>query len=110
MSNTPSTSSTLPTHRAGTARTILRILPWVRPALPRIILGMGAALLAGLVSLAIPLVLQNLVDGPLSSGDGAQIWPAALIVLLLGVLEAGFIAARWPSMTAGRAASCSRAR
>ena len=103
MSNTPSTPSTspfttppfaTPTHRASTVRTILRILPWVRPALPRIILGMAAALLAGLVSLAIPLVLQNLVDGPLSSGDGAQIWPAALIVLVLGVLEAGFIAAR----------------
>jgi len=94
MSNTPSTPSTPPTHRASTARTILRIMPWVRPALPRIILGMGAALLAGLVSLAIPLVLQNLVDGPLSSGDGAQIWPAALLVLALGVLEAGFIAAR----------------
>ncbi len=93
MSNTPSSTST-PGHRAGTARTILRILPWVRPALPRIILGMGAALLAGLVSLAIPLVLQNLVDGPLSSGNSAQIWPAALIVLALGVLEAGFIAAR----------------
>jgi ATP-binding cassette subfamily B protein len=69
-------------------------MPWVRPALPRIVLGMGAALVAGLVSLAIPLVLQKLVDGPLSSGDGAQIWPAALIVLALGVLEAGFIAAR----------------
>lgn len=94
MSNTPSTTSTSSAHRGGTARTILRIMPWVRPALPRIILGMAAALLAGLVSLAIPLVLQNLVDGPLSSGDGAQIWPAALIVLALGVVEAGFIAAR----------------
>ena len=80
--------------RASTFRTILRILPWVRPALPRIILGMVAALLAGLVSLGIPIVLQNLVDGPLASGDGAQIWPAALVVLLLGVLEAAFIAAR----------------
>ena len=37
-----------------------------------------AALLAALVSLAIPFVLQNLVDGPLSTGDGGQIWPAAL--------------------------------
>jgi len=102
MSNTPSTTSTSSPHRAGTARTILRIMPWVRPALPRIIMGMGAALLAGLVSLAIPLVLQNLVDGPLSSRDGAQIWPAALIVLLLGVLEAGFIAARrWLVLTPG---------
>jgi ATP-binding cassette subfamily B protein len=83
-------------------RTILRIMPWVRPALSRIILGMVAALLAGLVSLGIPLVLQSLVDGPLSSGDGAQIWPAAALVLVLGILEAGFIAARrWLVLTPG---------
>ena len=69
-------------------------MPWVRPALSRIILGMVVALLAGLVSLAIPLILQNLVDGPLSTRDGAQIWPAAILVLVLGVLEAGLIAAR----------------
>ncbi len=86
----------------GTVRTIARIYPFVRPALPRIVLGMVAALLAALVSLAIPLVLQNLVDGPLSTGDGAQLWPAALIVLLLGALEAGLIMARrWFVLTPG---------
>ncbi|HWM33138.1 MAG TPA: ABC transporter ATP-binding protein [Pseudolysinimonas sp.] len=86
----------------GTIRTMLRILPYVRPALPRIGLGMVSALLAALVSLAIPLVLQNLVDGPLSTGDGSQIWPAALIVLGLGVLEAILIALRrWFVLTPG---------
>jgi ATP-binding cassette subfamily B protein len=86
----------------GTIRTIARIYPFVRPALPRIVLGMVAALLAALVSLAIPLVLQNLVDGPLSTGDGAQLWPAALIVLVLGALEAGLIMARrWFVLTPG---------
>ena len=89
-------------HARGTIRTIARIFPFVRPALPRIVLGMVAALLAAIVSLAIPLVLQNLVDGPLSSGDGAQIWPAALIVLVLGVLEAALILARrWFVLTPG---------
>jgi ATP-binding cassette subfamily B protein len=102
MSNTPSSPIHPTPHARGTVRTLLRILPWVRPALRRIILGMVAALLAGLVSLGIPIVLQSLVDGPLSSGDGAQIWPAALIVLVLGVLEAGFIAARrWLVLTPG---------
>jgi ATP-binding cassette subfamily B protein len=81
---------------------MLRILPFARPALRSIILGMVAALGAALVSLAIPIVLQNLVDGPLSSGDGGQIWPAALIVLVLGVLEAALIAARrWFVLTPG---------
>ncbi|MBW4031237.1 MAG: ABC transporter ATP-binding protein [Acidobacteria bacterium] len=89
---TPATASDA--HGAGTLRTLLRLMPWVRPALSRIILGMVVALLAGLVSLAIPLILQNLVDGPLSTRDGAQIWPAAILVLVLGVLEACLIAAR----------------
>jgi len=102
MSNTPSTPSESTVHVKGTVRTLLRILPWVRPALPRIIMGMGAALLAGLVSLGIPVILQSLVDGPLSSGDGGQIWPAALVVLVLGVLEAAFIMARrWLVLTPG---------
>ncbi|MES1212140.1 MAG: ABC transporter ATP-binding protein, partial [Leifsonia sp.] len=102
MSNTPSRPIHPTPHVRGTVRTLLRILPWVRPALRRIVLGMVAALLAGLVSLGIPVVLQGLVDGPLSSGDGAQIWPAALLVLLLGALEAGFIAARrWLVLTPG---------
>jgi ATP-binding cassette subfamily B protein len=94
--------SASPTREAGTARTLLRLMPFVRPALRSIVLGMVAALLAGLVSLAIPIVLQSLVDGPLSSGDGAQIWPAALVVLGLGVLEAVFIALRrWFVLTPG---------
>jgi len=102
MSNTPSTTSESTVHVKGTIRTLLRILPWVRPALPRIIMGMVAALLAGLVSLGIPIILQSLVDGPLSSGDGGQIWPAALVVLVLGVLEAAFIMARrWLVLTPG---------
>jgi ATP-binding cassette subfamily B protein len=85
--------SSLPA-RAGTARTLLRVLPFVRPALPRIVLGMVAALLAGLVALGIPLVLQSLVDGPLASGDSSRVWPAAILVFVLGVLEAAFIMAR----------------
>jgi ATP-binding cassette subfamily B protein len=102
MSNTSPTPSTSTVHVKGTVRTLLRILPWVRPALPRIIMGMVAALLAGLVSLGIPIILQSLVDGPLSSGDGGQIWPAAAVVLVLGVLEAAFIMARrWLVLTPG---------
>jgi ATP-binding cassette subfamily B protein len=88
--------------RAGTVRTLLRLMPFVRPALSRIVLGAVAALLAGLVALGIPLVLQSLVDGPLASGDASQVWPAAIVVLVLGVLEATFIMARrWFVLTPG---------
>jgi len=88
--------------RTSTLRALGRLYPYARPALPRIGLGMLAALLAGLVALAIPQILQRLVDGPLSNRDPSQIWPAVSIVLGLGVLEAIMIALRrWFVLTPG---------
>ena len=80
--------------RLGTFRSIVRIYPYAKPATRRIILGMVAALLAAIMALLIPQVLQGLVDGPLKTGDSSQIWPAVGIVLVLGILEAGLIALR----------------
>lgn len=80
--------------RLNTFRAIARIYPYAKPAMPWIYAGMAAALAAGVISLVIPLVLQGLVDGPLSTGDPSQIWPAAIAVLVLGVLEAVFIMLR----------------
>ncbi|PYY64960.1 MULTISPECIES: ABC transporter ATP-binding protein [unclassified Curtobacterium] len=88
MSKSPTTA------RPSTFRAIARIYPYVKPYQGRLIGGMAAAMGASLVALAIPYVLQWLVDGPLSSRDSAQIWPAGLGVLALGVLEAFFIASR----------------
>lgn len=88
--------------RLSTAAAIARLYPYAKPAMPRIYLGMVAALLAGVVALAIPLVLQQLVDGPLSSGDVSLVGPAVAIVLVLGVLEAVMIALRrWFVLTPG---------
>lgn len=78
----------------GTFAAIRRLYPYAKPAMPRIYLGMVSAMLAGLVALLIPQVLKSLVDGPLQSGDQAQIWPAFLVVLGLGILEAIMIALR----------------
>ena len=70
--------------------------------MPRIYLGMLTALLAGVVALLIPQVLRSLVDGPLQSGDSAQVWPAFWMVLVLGVIEAIMIALRrWFVLTPG---------
>ena len=80
--------------RPGTFRAIARVYPFARKASRCILLGMIAALLAGIVALLIPQVLRSLVDGPLKSGDSSQIWPAVGVVLALGVLEAVLIALR----------------
>ncbi|MBA8989006.1 ATP-binding cassette subfamily B protein [Curtobacterium pusillum] len=93
MSKTPDQARPS-TDRPSTFRAIARIYPFVKPYRGRLIGGMFAAMGASLVALAIPYLLQWLVDGPLSSKDSAQIWPAGLGVLALGVLEAFFIASR----------------
>ncbi|MCC6270692.1 MAG: ABC transporter ATP-binding protein [Microbacteriaceae bacterium] len=57
----------------------------------RIYLGMGAAMIAALVALAIPQVLRALVDGPLQDGDSNEIWMPVIVVLILGIVEAVMI-------------------
>jgi ATP-binding cassette, subfamily B, bacterial len=86
----------------STFRAIARLYPHVKSALPRIVLGMVAALGAGVVALFIPQVLRWLVDGALSAGDPARVMPAVLLVIGLGVLEAILIALRrWFVLTPG---------
>jgi len=86
----------------GTVRALARLIEYARPALPAIIAGMVAALLSQLVALAIPQVLQSIVDGPLADGDASAIWPLAGLVFGLGVLEAAMVALRrWFVLTPG---------
>src|SRR5690554_127003 len=72
----------------ATFRSIRRIYPYVQPAMPRIYLGMVAAIIAGVVALLIPQVLRVLVDGPLKEGDSSELMGPVLLVAGLGVLEA----------------------
>jgi ATP-binding cassette subfamily B protein len=78
----------------GTVAVLSRLRPYAQKALPRIYVAMIVSTLASLVALAIPQVLQWMVDGPLADGDASQIWLAAGIVLGLGVLEAVLIGLR----------------
>lgn len=68
--------------------------------MPRLILGAVSALLASLVALTIPLVLEAVVGGPIASGDMAQILWGGAAILALGLAEAGLIwARRWFVLT-----------
>ncbi len=92
----------MPSPRRNTLRALLRLYPYARPALPRLGWGALAALLAGLVALAIPQVLARLVDSGLAGNDPGAVWPAVLLVLGLGIVEAVLIALRrWFVLTPG---------
>jgi len=71
----------------GTVRTLARILPFVRPYLGRTVTSFVVYIVLTMVQLSVPVVLQLIIDGPLTTGDAAQVWPAAGVVLALGVAE-----------------------
>ena len=72
-------------------KALARLIPFAKPAKWWIIAGILAALAGSVASLAIPIVLQEVVDGPLLTGDRAAILWGVVAVLALGVAEALFI-------------------
>lgn len=79
---------TSPSPRLSTPRALLRLLEFARPALPRLGLGALTALAAAVIALMIPIALEWIVGGPIASGEvGAVVW-GAVVVLILGLLEA----------------------
>ena len=72
----------------STPKALGRLLPFAKPVLPRLSLGALSALVASLLALSIPLVLEAIVAGPIASGDLTQIAWGAAAVLALGLAEA----------------------
>jgi ATP-binding cassette subfamily B protein len=74
---------------------ISRLYPHVKPIIPRLVMGLLCALLASVVALAIPQVLRVLVNQSLQPGGSTDaVWVASLVILGLGVAEAGLVALR----------------
>ncbi|CAB4541517.1 MAG: ATP-binding cassette domain-containing protein [Actinobacteria bacterium] len=85
----------------GTVRVLWRLVPYAKKALPRIFLGVFAAIAAHLFALAIPQLLQGLVNSLVEGGLEALL-PAVGFILLLGLLEAFFVLLRrWLVLTPG---------
>ena len=82
-----STAATKDGH-PSTLRALARLIPFAKPVLPRLALGALSALIASLLALAIPLVLEVIVAGPISSGDPAQLVWGSAVILALGLFEA----------------------
>ncbi|WP_341577790.1 ABC transporter ATP-binding protein [Microbacterium schleiferi] len=92
MTVTPSS----PTPHLSTLRALGRLLPFARPVLPRLGLGAASAMLASVLALMFPLVLEVIVGGPIASGDPGQIAWGAVAILALGLAEAAMVwARRW---------------
>lgn len=81
-------------QRTGTVRALLRLRAYVGPAMPAILGSMAAYLVAQLIALSIPQVLESIVDGPLADGDRDAVVPLSLLVLALGAGEAAMFALR----------------
>ncbi len=85
----------------STAKTLWRLVPFAKKALPRIFLGIVAAIGTYVFALSIPHFLQNLVNSLVSGGVDALL-PAVGLILLLGIAEAIFVLLRrWLVLTPG---------
>jgi ATP-binding cassette subfamily B protein len=71
-----------------------RLWPYVRPVSGRLALGILMSLLGTCGTLAVPLLLKHIVDGPVARHDERGVLLGGLLVLVVGVLEAGFYGAR----------------
>ncbi len=81
-------SSSSSSSSPSTLRALLRLGPFVRPALPRLIAGTLGALGAAVIALMIPIVLEQVISGPIAAGDAGAIVLGAVAILGLGLGEA----------------------
>jgi ATP-binding cassette subfamily B protein len=85
-----------PAVERGRLSALLRLWPYARPYRWWLVLTVACALLASLAQLAVPLIIEGVVDGPLADGDRAGLVPYLALALVFGVAEAAlFIVRRW---------------
>ena len=85
-----------------TIATLLRIFPYAKKALPRLILGIFSAVAAGVFALSIPQLLRSLFDSLDGSGTLENLYLFVFLVFLMGTLEAAMVLLRrWIVLTPG---------
>ncbi|MBD0673039.1 ABC transporter [Streptomyces sp. CBMA156] len=73
---------------------MLRLSPYARAVRGRLTVSVTAASLGMLSTLAVPVVLGRIVDGPLAGHDLAGLWPLAGLLLVLGLVESALFYTR----------------
>lgn len=88
MSSSPSSQNATPSSSLSTPAALWRLKPFVRPVIWRLAGGAASALAAAVIALMIPIVLEQVIRGPVQTGAiGAIVW-GALAVFGLGLGEA----------------------
>ena len=88
--------------KAKTVATLLRIFPYAKKALPRISLGIVAALAANAFALAIPQLLGDLINDLANVRTLDALYFSVILVLVMGILEAAMVLLRrWLVLTPG---------
>ena len=90
------------TKKLGTVRTLLRIFPYAKKALPRVVLGTLAAIGGHMFALALPGYLRSLFDTLENNTTFDTLLFAVFAVLGMGLLEAVMVLLRrWLVLTPG---------
>ncbi len=86
MSSSPSAQNPSPSSTLSTPAALWRLKPFVKPVIWRLAGGAASALIAAVIALMIPIVLEQIISGPVRSGEiSAIIWGAvAVFALALG--------------------------
>ncbi|MDI3330716.1 MAG: ABC transporter ATP-binding protein [Micrococcus sp.] len=74
------------------AEAVRQLSPYLEGVRWRWVAGLASAMLAGLVALAIPQVIQQLVNSVLRpGGDASDVWTAVAVMAVLGVAEGALV-------------------
>ncbi|WP_449407732.1 ABC transporter ATP-binding protein [Microbacterium maritypicum] len=88
MSSSPSSSNSSPSSTLSTPAALWRLKPFVKPVIWRLAGGALSALAAAVIALMIPIVLEQIIRGPVQTGAVDAIVWGALAVFGLALGEA----------------------
>ncbi|MGN7948422.1 ABC transporter ATP-binding protein [Microbacterium sp. 22215] len=88
MSSSPSSQNASPSSALSTPAALWRLKPFVKPVIWRLAGGAASALVAAIIALMIPIVLEQIIRGPVQTGAISAIAWGALAVFGLALGEA----------------------